>query len=47
MTNKDLLYMTGNSNQDFVITYKGKKSEKKYVCITESLYYTLETNTTL
>ena len=45
ITNKDLLYSTGNCTQYFVITYKGKKSEKKidiYVCITESLCYTSE-----
>ena len=27
--NKDLLYSTGNSTQYFVITYKGKDSEKE------------------
>ena len=27
ITNKDLLYSTGNYTQYFVITYKGKKSE--------------------
>ena len=54
--NKDLLYSTGNYTQYFVITYKGKKSEKEYiyVCmctyihiyITESLCCTLGANTT-
>ena len=42
------MYSTGNSTQYFVITYKGKESEKKtdiYVCITESLCCTPETNT--
>ena len=51
ITNKNLPYSTGNSTQYFVSTYKGKKSEKKkrdiYVCITESLCYTSETNTIL
>ena len=28
----DLLYSTGNSTQYFVITHKGKESEK-YVCV--------------
>ena len=27
ITNKDLLYSTGNYTQNFVITYKGKESE--------------------
>ena len=30
---KDLLYSTGNSTQYFVITYKGKESEKEYIYI--------------
>ena len=42
ITNKYLLYSTGNYTQYFVITYKGKISEKEYICvyvyITESLY---------
>ena len=44
-----LLYSTENYTQYFVITYKGKESEKEYiyVCITESLCYTCETKTTL
>ena len=29
MTNKDLLYSTGNSTQYIVITYKRNKSKKK------------------
>ena len=36
----------GNDTQYFVITYKGKESEKDYICIPGSLCYTLETNTT-
>ena len=49
ITSKDLLYSTGNYTQYFVITHKGKKSEKVdiYVCITESLCCTPETDTTL
>ena len=31
ITNKDLLYSTGNYTQYFVITYKGKESEKEYI----------------
>ena len=49
MNNKDLMYTTGNYIQKFVITYKGKESEKNiyeymyththtYVYVTESLY---------
>ena len=39
--------MCGNYTQYFVVTYKGKESEKKdiYACITESLCCTPETNT--
>ena len=33
ITNKDLLYSTGNYTQYLVITYKGKESEKEYMCI--------------
>ena len=44
-----ILYSTGKYTQYFVITYKGKESEKKYIYIyiTESLFCTPETNTTL
>ena len=46
--NKDLLYNSGNYTQYFVISCKENESEKNiYVCITESLCCTLETNTTL
>ena len=31
ITNKDLLYSTGNYTQYFVITYKGKESDKEYM----------------
>ena len=48
ITNSDLLYSTGNSTQCFIITHKGKNLKKNiYVCITESLWYILETETTL
>ena len=50
VTNKDLLYSTGNSTQYSVMTYMGKESKKGVViciCITDSLYSTLETKTTL
>ena len=30
MTKKDLLYSTGNYNQYFIISYRGKESEKEY-----------------
>ena len=45
--NKDRLYGTGNYTQYFAITYMEKEPKRKYICITESLYYTSETNTTL
>ena len=51
MSPRDLLYSTGSSTQYFVITYKGKASEKEhiyiYICIIESLCYTPEINTIL
>ena len=49
ITNKDLLYSTGNSAQYSGITYRVKDSEKINMCIseTESLCYTPETNTTV
>ena len=47
INSKDLLYSTGNHTQYFVITYNGKKSEKEYICKTESLCCTPETNTTV
>ena len=45
ITSKDLLYSMGKYTQYFVITYKGKESEKQYT--SESLCYIPETNTTL
>ena len=48
ITNSSLLYITGNSAQYSVITYMRKESLKnEYICITESLCRTTETNTTL
>ena len=49
INSKVLLCITGNYTQYFVITYKGKESEKeeKYVCITESLLCTPAINATL
>ena len=52
ITNKDLLYSTGNSTQYSVMTYMGTESKKKewiyvYIYITDSLCCTPETNTTL
>ena len=42
-----LLYRTGNHIQNPIINHNGKEYEKEYVCITESLCCTAETNTTL
>ena len=51
ITNKNLLYSTGNSTQYSVMAYTGKESLKKRVniCkrITDSLSFPPETNTTL
>ena len=51
ITNKNLLYSTANCTQYFVMTYIGKESKEKRmdicVCITNSLCYLPETNTTL
>ena len=38
VTNKDLLYSTGNSTQYSVITYMGKESEKDCICIYIHIY---------
>ena len=46
-TSKDLLYSTGNSTQYSVMAFRGKESKKVYICITDSLCCTPETNTTL
>ena len=44
-----LLYSTGNTTQYPIIAYNGKESGKeyKYMCITESLLCTPESNITL
>ena len=48
ITNKDLLYNTGNFAQHSVINYRGNKSEKRLgICTTESVFCTPETNTAL
>ena len=49
INNKALLHSTGNYIKHLVITYNGKESEKEYICvnITESLFCTPKTNTTL
>ena len=49
INNKVLLYSTGNYIQYPVINHNGKEYEKEYIyiCITESLCYTAEINTTL
>ena len=48
---KDLVYCTGDYIQYLVITYSGKESEKEhmymYICMSESLCCTPETNTTI
>ena len=33
MTNKDLLYSTGNSTQYSVMTYMGKESKKEWIYV--------------
>ena len=33
ITNKDLLYNTENYTQYFIMTYKGKESEKEYIYV--------------
>ena len=33
ITNKDLLYSTGNSTQPFIIASKGKDSNKEYIYV--------------
>ena len=52
MSNKVLLYSTGNFTQYLIITYIGKEFEKEYIyicvsmCVTESRYK-CDPNTTL
>ena len=38
MTNKDLLYSTGNYIQYLIIIYNGKESEKEYIYIHTYIY---------
>ena len=53
VTNKDLPYSTGKSTQYSVMTYMRKESKEEWIYaylrifITDSLYCTAETNTTL
>ena len=50
ITNKDLLYSSGNSTQYSVMTFMGEESKKRQdicICITDSLCCTPDTNTTL
>ena len=52
ITNKKLLYSTGNSAQYSLMAYLGKdsrmlKKKRVDVCVTDSLCCTPETNTTL
>ena len=48
VTNRDLLYSTGNSTQYFVMTYMGKESKKRVgTRVTDSLWCTPQTNTAL
>ena len=50
ITNKNLLYSTGNSTPYSVMAYMGKASKKRVdvcICITDSLRCIPETNTTL
>ena len=46
MSNKNLLHRTGKSTQQFVITNMGKRM-CIFICMTDSLRFTPETNTTL
>ena len=50
ITNKNLLYNTGNSTQYSVMACMGKESKKRVdicMCLTDSLCCTAETNTAL
>ena len=50
ITNKDLLYSTGNSTQYSIMAYIGKESKKRVdicICITDSLCCICEINTIL
>ena len=42
INNKVILYSTGNYIQNPVVNHNGKKYEKEYICITESLCCTAE-----
>ena len=47
INNKVLLYRTGNYIQYPMINHNGKEYKRECICITESLCYTVEINTTL
>ena len=48
ITNKNMLYSTGNSTQYPIMTFMGKESKKRVdICITDSFCCTPETNTPL
>ena len=50
ITNKNLLYSTANSTQYSLMASIGKEPKKRVdicICVTDSLYCTAETNTTL
>ena len=48
INNKVLTYSTGNYIQYLVLNHNGKEHKKRmYTCITESVCYTAEINTTL
>ena len=36
-----MLYSSGNYTQYYVITYKGKESEKEYICVCVSIYLSI------
>ena len=44
ITNKDLLYSTGNSTQYSVMTFMGKETKKEWIYVYDSLCRTPETN---
>ena len=47
-SHENLLYSTGNSSQCSVVNFMGRKSKNNVrICITGSLCYTVDTNTTL
>ena len=47
MINRNLLYSSGKSSQQFVITQMGGRVDIIYIFMADSLSYTPETNTSL